>query len=159
MWSYNPSCDSRAPTYWWRFERVFVRKIYSHLPHASLVRCCTRRGHKKKIMREHGRVQRRDFHSTEHHIPSFMHSSGSRYSRVISVFCTPFSSSQKDNRERATWEMSHAYHFPMAFYFILFYAVMYFSPGEFFTSKSLHIIHWHQRGGEWDCEYSPRIAV
>lgn len=41
MWSYIPSCDSRVPTYWWWFERVFVRKIYSHLPHASLVRCCT----------------------------------------------------------------------------------------------------------------------
>lgn len=48
--------------------------------------------------------------------------------------------------------------FPVPISFI--YAVTYFSPGEFSTSKSLRIIHWHQRGREWDCVWcSPRIAV
>lgn len=34
-----PSHFFWAPTYWRRLERIFVGKIYSHLPHASFVRC------------------------------------------------------------------------------------------------------------------------
>ncbi len=52
------------------------------------------------------------------------------------------------------------YHFSLC-YFLLFYALIYFSPGEFSSFKSLRIIHWHQRGSEWDCASvwcSPRIA-
>lgn len=97
------------------------------------------------------------FHSIEHHIPSFKHSNEFRHYKVISIF----SSAQKHNRVRATWEISDTYHFSLC-HFLLFYAVMHFSPGEFSTSKSLHIIHWHQRGREWDCASvwcSPRIAV
>lgn len=46
-------------------------------------------------------------------------------------------------------------------HFLRFDAVMHFSPAEF-SSKSLHIIHRHQRVAEWDCVnvwHSPRIAV
>lgn len=118
------------------------------------------RGH-NNIMSEHCWGQRRDFYFTEHHIPSFMHSNGFKHCRVISISCTPLSSAQEHNREKATGEMSYTHHFSLR-HFLLFYAVMYFSPGELSASKSLHIIHRHQRGREWDCASvwcSPRIAV
>lgn len=108
MWSLIPPCDGRTPTYWWWFERVFVRKIYSHLPHTSLVRSCTR-GH-KKIMSKQSWFH--SFLSIEHCIPSFTHSAPP---------------SQKHNRARATWETSYTFHFSPC-QFLLFYAVMYFSP-------------------------------
>lgn len=80
MGSHNIWCNTRLPTYWWRFERVFVRKIYSHLPHTSLVRRCPWKGdaNLKKRERERQRQKRTvlrtwgDLHCTEHHI-SILH--------------------------------------------------------------------------------------
>lgn len=37
-------------TYWWWFERVFLREIYSHLPHAALVRCFTHKKRQKPVL-------------------------------------------------------------------------------------------------------------
>lgn len=50
-------------TYWRWFERVFLRKIYSHLPHATLVRCCA---HKHRRMSHFSLLVDVVFH------PSFM---------------------------------------------------------------------------------------
>lgn len=118
-------------TYWWWFERVFLRKIDSHLPHTTLVRCCA---HKNRQMSHFF------FSPGGCHFPSVMHANEcKRYKLLICLLP----------------EMLFLGHF------FRFYAVMYFSPGEF-SSKSLHIIHWHQRVTEWDCVNvwcSPRIAV
>lgn len=116
-------------TYWWWFERVFLREIYSHLPHATLVRCCA---HKHRQMSHFSLLADVVFH------PSFMPTDVKCHKGLI----CPLPET----------------HFSCAT-FSGFYAVMYFSPGEF-SSKSLHIIRRHQRVTEWDCvNVWPRIAV
>lgn len=119
-------------TYWWWFERVFLRKIYSHLPHPTLVRCCA---HKNRQM--------------SHFFFSWWMSFSIRHA------C------QCDECKRYKVLICPLPEMPFLGHFVQFYTVMYFSPGEF-SSKSLHIIHWHQRVTEWDCVNvwrSPRIAV
>lgn len=68
-------------TYWWWFERVFLRKIYSHLPHATLVRCCA---HKHRQMSHFSLPVDVVFH------PSFMPMDGNvmRDSSASSQKCT-----------------------------------------------------------------------
>lgn len=113
-----------APTYWRRLERIFVGKIYSHLPHASFVRCWMWGGNK-------------DWTITE--------------SLLLLDILDTWGLLRSPPATRSTTRSRQTADISSTIPFLLFYAVTYFSTGEFPTSKRLHPARQHQRGRQWGC--------
>ena len=124
--SYDASYNTGVPTYWWWFKRVFVGKIYSHLPHTSLVRRCAWGGGAQR------REQRWLQAHTALNLISHPSCSPADLGTAGLYQCSPLI---KHNNGGGCWR--NQLHVPLLSV-TLFYAVTFLHPGDFLSLPPNH---------------------